>query len=107
LTGDSGIRDIDGVPAVPTLTADSFRRFMLREARVWGGRVKERRKSLGLTLEQLAELAFTTPQTIHKVEQGQIVPRDHLRLSIAFALAREPEELFPLPSRAAVLREAS
>lgn len=96
-----------GTAIVSTPTPDALRRFMLREARVWGVHVKSRRKSLGLTLEQLASLAGTTPQTIYKVEAGEIVARDHLRLSIAFALGCEADELFPTPTRAAVLRDVA
>lgn len=91
----------------PTLDAEVLRRYVKREARIWGTRVKARRKSLGLTLEQVADLAFTTPQTIFKIEAGEIVARDHQRIALAFALACEPDELFALPTRAAVLREVA
>lgn len=84
-----------------------LKRFVAREARVWGAAVKSRRMAIGLTLEQLAELCDTAPQTIFKVERGQIVARDHLRLAIAFALACEPGELFPTPTRAAIVRDVA
>lgn len=93
--------------AAPVITGDSLRRFMAREARLWGSRVKARRKLLDLTLEQVAGLAFTTPQTIFKIEEGEIVARDHVRLAVAFALGCEPDELFPVPTRAAVMREVA
>lgn len=80
---------------------------MHREARVWGTAVKARRKHLGMTLEDVAGAAGTTPQTVHKVETGEIVARDHLRLGIAFALACEPAELFPVPTRAAIMRDVA
>lgn len=89
----------------PVVAADDLRRYVAREARVMGARVKSRRQSLKLTLEQVALLADSTAQTVYKVEQGEIVARDHLRLGIAFALRCEPHELFALPSRAAVLKE--
>lgn len=85
----------------------ALRKFMLREARVWGANCRARRKALGLTLQQVAESAFTNSQTVFKVERGQIIPRDHLRLALAFALACEPDELFPMPKRAAVLKEVA
>lgn len=95
------------MPKTPTLDADILRRFVSREARIWGTRVKARRKALGLTLEQVAEKAWTTPQTVHKVETGEIVARDHVRLAIAFALAVEHDELFSLPKRDAIMREVA
>jgi transcriptional regulator with XRE-family HTH domain len=91
----------------PTLSADALRKYVNREARINGIRVKARRKALELTLEQAAELAFTTPQTIFKIEEGQIVARDHVRLAIAFALGCEVNDLFPAPKRADVLREVA
>lgn len=91
----------------PTLDADALRKYVSREARINGIRVKSRRKALKLTLDQVAELAFTTPQTVFKIEEGQIVARDHVRLAMAFALGCEVEELFPHPTRAAVIREVA
>jgi transcriptional regulator with XRE-family HTH domain len=91
----------------PIIDRDRLRRFMAREGRVWGAGVRSRRRSLGLTLEQLAGLADTTPQTIHKIERGTIVPRDDLRIALALALADEVDALFPMPDRKTVMREAS
>lgn len=97
------------VPKTKTavLDADALRRYMAREARLWGSRVKARRKQLGFTLDQVAALAFTTAQTIYKIEEGEIVARDHVRIAVAFALGCEPSELFPVPTRAAVLRDVA
>lgn len=89
------------------LDAETLRRYINREARINGIRVKSRRKALDLTLEQTADLAFTTPQTVFKIEEGQIVARDHVRLALAFALGCEVDELFPNPTRAAVIREVA
>lgn len=91
----------------PTINDEVLKRYVNREARVHGIRVHARRKSLKLTLEQVAGLAWTTPQTIHKIERGEIVARDHVRLALAFALACEVDDLFPSPKRAAVLREVA
>lgn len=90
-----------------TLDAESLNKYVKREARINGIRVKARRKALGLTLDQVAGTAWTTPQTIFKIEEGQIVARDHVRLALAFALACEVDDLFPSPKRAAVLREVA
>lgn len=95
------------VPTAPTLSQAAFRRYMNREARVWGARVHARRTHLGWSLDKAAKLAFSSPQTLSKVERGEIVARDHLRLAIAFALMCEPAELFPLPSRQAVLKDVA
>lgn len=93
--------------ALPVITQDQLRLFLKREARHWGSNVRARRTDLGLTLDQLAGMADTTPQTVFKIERGEIVARDNLRLSIAFALGREPADLFPLPSREVILAEVA
>lgn len=90
----------------PLINRDRLRAYVDREARVWGHLVKSRRQRFGLTLEQVAGLADTTPQTVFKVERGQITPRDDLRISLAMALSCEVGDLFPMPDRATVLREA-
>lgn len=96
------------MPTTKTVVdGDYLRRFVAREARVWGARVQSRRKQLGLTLEQVAAKAWTTPQTIHKIETGEIVARDHVRYAVAFALCCEPDDLFTMPTRAAVMREVA
>lgn len=65
--------------------------------RVWGLRVRDRRKLLGLTQRQLAEMVkpATTQATIWKIENGRIAPRDSLKARLAAALATTPEALFP------------
>lgn len=89
----------------PLVDTDRLRIYVEREARFWGSLVRSRREALDLTLNEVAALAGTTPQTIHKVETGKIAPRDHVRLAIAFALSAEVDTLFPMPSRATVLKE--
>lgn len=89
------------------LSAAALRKFMLREARVWGANCRARRKSLNLTLQDVADRAFTNPQTVFKVERGEIIPRDHLRIALAFALFCETDDLFPMPKRAAILKEVA
>lgn len=91
----------------PVITQDQLRRFLKREARHWGSNVKFRRGELGLTLEQVAALADTTPQTVFKIERGEIVARDNVRLALAFALGKEVEDLFPLPKREVILAESA
>jgi transcriptional regulator with XRE-family HTH domain len=91
----------------PVITQEQLRRFLKREARHWGSNVRLRRTELGLTLDQLATLADTTPQTVFKVERGEIVARDNLRLSLAFALGKEAHDLFPLPRREIILAEVA
>jgi transcriptional regulator with XRE-family HTH domain len=93
--------------ALPVITQKQLRLFLKREARHWGSNVRARRLELGLTLEELAGLADTTPQTVFKVERGEIVARDYLRLSLAFALGRESFDLFPLPRREVILEEVA
>lgn len=84
---------------------DQLRHYMDREARYWGGRVRQRREDLQLTMAVVATLAGTTPQTIQKIEAGEISPRDHLRVALAFALSTEVDRLFPMPTREVIQRE--
>ena len=57
-------------------------------------RLKELRKSKGMTLDQLAELVGTSKQTIHRYETGVItnVPPEKVE-SLAVALGTTPQEL--------------
>jgi DNA-binding XRE family transcriptional regulator len=89
----------------PLIDPDALKAYLEREARHWGGRVRQRREDLGLTLEQVATLAGTTTQTIFKIEKGEISPRDHVRVGLAWALSTEVDRLFPLPSRAVMAKE--
>lgn len=85
---------------------EALKRFLKREARHWGTACRSRRQALGLTLEQVAKLAGTSPQTVFKVERGEIVARDALRIGLAFALSCEVEDLFTIPKRSVIVREA-
>ena len=57
-------------------------------------RLKELRKSKGMTLDELAELIGTSKQTIHRYENGTItnVPPEKVE-SLAVALGTTPQEL--------------
>lgn len=57
-------------------------------------RLRELRKSKGLTLDALAELIGTSKQTIHRYENGIIsnIPPEKVE-SLAFALGTSPSEL--------------
>lgn len=90
---------------VPIIDSETLRAYIGREARHWGGRVRQRREDLGFTLEQVAVLAGTTAQTIYKIEKGDITPRDHVRVGLAFALCTEVDRLFPFPSREVMAKE--
>lgn len=93
--------------AKPVITQAQLRLFLKREARHWGSNLRNRRLELKLTLDQVAGLADTTPQTVFKVERGEIVARDNLRLALAFAVGREVGDLFPLPRREVILAEVA
>jgi DNA-binding XRE family transcriptional regulator len=102
------MRSVDTAAAAdvaPLVDPDRLRAYVDREARHWGGRVRQRREDLGFSLAQCAGLAGSTPQTLHKIESGEITPRDHLRIALAFALSTEVDRLFPYPTRAVMSRE--
>lgn len=92
---------------LPAVDRDAVRAYLRTETAAWGQNVRARRKAAGLTLEHVAQLADTTPQTVHKVERGQIIPRDDLRLALALALFCEVADLFPAPTRGGFIKAAS
>lgn len=62
---------------------------------LWGRRVRERRKALGLSQEQVARLADCTQVSISKIELGQSAPRDSTKVRVARALGCRVTDLFP------------
>jgi len=56
--------------------------------------VREKRTSLKLTQDELAEKVQATRQTIIAIEKGNYVPSVLLALRIAFILGSNVEELF-------------
>lgn len=87
-------------------TSDGVRAFYKTTvAREWGIRVDERMRTLKIREADLARMAGTTPQTIHKVRTGKLMPREYLRVMIALALAADPGDLFPAPTRERILAE--
>lgn len=64
-----------------------------------GAIVTERREALGLSVRQVAAVIDVPVQTLYRVEKGELIPRDYLRLAIAHVLAVEVVDLFPMPSR--------
>jgi transcriptional regulator with XRE-family HTH domain len=68
-------------------------------ARASGGRVRQRRKDLGLTLQRLADLSGTTVATVQRVESGALIPREHLKASIAYSLVLDVSQIWTYPSR--------
>lgn len=57
-------------------------------------RLREERKRVGLSQEELAKLVGTNRQTIHDVEYGKRDPRGSLMVKIAHCLNRRVEEIF-------------
>lgn len=88
------------------LDLDLLRAYAANQRAAWGRLVRRRREELGLTLAQVAELTnrAVRPQTLHKIEKGEIEPREYMKLAVAIALVSEVDVLFPRASRAEVLR---
>ena len=63
----------------------------------WGRAVRERREARGLTQAMLGKVCDTTQQTINRIEQGQTIPRDRLKVVIAARLGMPVGELFAWP----------
>lgn len=64
-----------------------------------GARIRIIRKTTGLTLEQLARLCDTTPQTMQRLEVGNMTLSIDWVETIAKALCVEPVQLFDGPHR--------
>ena len=94
----------------PYLDATAVRAFFAPGgtwAKEAGQRIKRRRNELGLTLEQLAGLCSTTAQTLSTIEQGDLVPRDYLRASIAYALCESIDDIWRTLSRSRIAEVAA
>ena len=63
----------------------------------WGDKVKARRVSLGLTQTQFAKVVGVEQQTISKIELGEMIPHDKLKLRIAKRTGTKVAELFAWP----------
>lgn len=64
-----------------------------------GRKVEQLRTDLGYSHEVLAVAVGCTTQTIRQIEGGRLVPRDYLRAAIAFALGKDPSDIWPPFSR--------
>lgn len=63
----------------------------------WARRVIDRRHQLGLSQQQVAEMAGITQAGVSLVESGRAVPQVPTILALARALGTTPAELFPWP----------
>ena len=63
--------------------------------RAWATKVLERRRRLGFSQAQLAELAGMTQQAVSAIETGSVSPRITTARRIAVALRTDLESLFP------------
>lgn len=77
---------------------DALRQVMRSRQVAVGARIRERRLEQGIGPTHFGALLGVGLQTVHKIETGEIVPRDHLKAAIALALEIELDELYPWPS---------
>jgi len=66
----------------------------VKEKRLIGLRIKEIRKNKGLTQEELAELAETSPNYLSRMERGTENPTLEMFIKISRALKVDIRELF-------------
>lgn len=59
-----------------------------------GQRLRERRKLLGMSQEDLAGMVGVRATSISKFEYGQATPKDQVRLALAHALACEVNDIW-------------
>lgn len=67
-----------------------------------GARVATRRRSLDLSVRDVADLVDVTGAYIYDLEAGKKVPGYWLRLALGHVLACDPDDLYPMPTREAV-----
>lgn len=63
-------------------------------------RLRTRRLELGLSQTALAEAAGVRDTAISKFENAQVMPRDRVRVALAFALICEVSDIWPPMERA-------
>ncbi len=68
-----------------------------RLADAWASNVVARRKALGLSQEQVAELSGLTQQGVSQIESGAVLARDDSKVALCRALGTRPDVLFPWP----------
>lgn len=69
--------------------------------RTWANNLRWRRREVGLSQLELAELLGLTQQAISRWELGTSVPPDEYRAEIAAHLATDVRTLFPYPGESA------
>lgn len=72
-----------------------------------GQRVKVRREALNLTQLHLARMIGATTQTVSKIENGEVLPRDRVKVALAVALMCDVADVYPHPDRRLVLQFAA
>jgi ribosome-binding protein aMBF1 (putative translation factor) len=87
------------------VTVTPTERLSTELARHFGRLVAEERTKRGWSQSFLATATRSTQQTISSIEAGDLIPRDHLKVRIAFAFGMQPSDLFVWPE-AKVLRQA-
>ena len=68
--------------------------------------IRARRKELGLTLEEVAEIVGVTPGALSHVESGRRLPDPRNAMAIARALRLDPDEILTLLDEAHAERRA-
>ena len=72
----------------------------------WGRLIRDRRKSVGLSQNRLAQKCGLDRQRIWRIELGEIATADHIRIAIAAALDTKVERLFPYPIPSRIAKSA-
>ncbi len=91
--------------ATPLLDLSALRAHLSGEwVRSCGQRVRHRRESFGWSQASLGALVGVGVTTVSKIENGEIAPRDYLRLALAQALGCAVEDLYPWPSKHRIAR---
>ncbi len=83
---------------------DKLKSFMRGRAVAAGAEIARRRTAKGLGPTVFAAFLGVRLQTLHKIETGEIVPRDHLKAAIALALDVDLDDLYGWPTNAEILK---
>lgn len=71
----------------------------------WGKRVRQERLRMRWSQMQLAAAVEVDKTTVWRLERGEQVPSDLLRVRLAHVFGRAVEDLFPYPTWSQVERE--
>jgi hypothetical protein len=93
-------------PKPVTVQTDAYKRLVEDWYRECGRLCEAHRRARRLTLRQAATLTngAVTFQALHRIEQGTLAPREHVKVALSHAYRLDVEDLFPPLRQVEVVR---